>query len=150
MDTAGVDSGLETAKEETPGIAASPPSLSPAQRKALAEICRLHEHGFTPRRFSRRSLLLALYIVFVLAFCVLLQFMTAFAGPAYLFLGFVLGALLKELRILMIFRRVWPVYEAIIDWPRAFGLLRAADKLKAGGLPQSDASSEPPGVTPRD
>jgi hypothetical protein len=90
-------------------------------------------------RFSRQSLLLALYIAFTLAFSVLLLNMTAFSPPGYLFLGFVLGALLKDLRGLMLFRRIWPVYEAIIEWPRAFHLLKAVDESRGGGTSRSDA-----------
>jgi hypothetical protein len=69
---------------------------------------------------------------------VLVQFMTAFAGPAYLLLGLFVGALLRQLKILMIFRKVWPVYEVIIDWPRAFGLLKEAGKSR-GADPSQDA-----------
>lgn len=126
MSTAGAAPERGTAEAGTRRGAEGPISLDPAQRKALADLCRLHERGISPGRFSRRTLLVAGYIAFALGFCVLLQFMTAFAGPAYLLLGFVLGALLKELRVLMVFRRIWPVYEAIIDWPRAFQLLKAS------------------------
>jgi hypothetical protein len=122
-------------------------ALSPAQRKALAHLCRLREHGLSPRWFGRRSLLLALYIAFILGFSVLLLNMTAFAPPGYLFLGFVLGALLKELRILMVFRRIWPVYEAIIDWPRAFHLLKETREPRAQGASDHDASVKRPGCS---
>jgi hypothetical protein len=64
---------------------------------------------------------------FTLAFCVLLLKITAFAPPAYLFLGFILGMLLTNFGMLMLFRRLCPVYEAIIEWPRAFRLLKEAD-----------------------
>ena len=121
------DTGGLTPSQGSPLHAA----LSPAQRKALAHLCRIHERGISPRRFSRRTSLLALYIIFILALAVLALNMTAFAGPGYLFLGFVLGALLKDLRILMNFRRIWPVYEEIIDWPRAFHLLKANESSKA-------------------
>ena len=107
--------------------------LIPAQRKALVQLCRLHEQGYDPRRLGRRSLLLSLYIAFTLAFSVLLLNMTAFAPPAYIFLGFVLSALLNNLRLLGGSRAIWPVYEAIIDWPRAFHLLKKVDESVGGG-----------------
>jgi hypothetical protein len=139
MSKAGADSGLDATEAGTPGASETRFSLSPAQRTALANICRLHERGVSPKRFNWRTHLFTLYIAFALGFCVLLQFMTAFAGPAYLLLGFVLGVLLKELRGLMSFRQVWPVYEAIIDWPRAFGLLKPVDRPRSGDGFQGDA-----------
>lgn len=131
MSTAEAGSELGAAEAGTHGAAESPISLSPAHRKALADLCWLHERGISPKQFGWRTLLLALYIAFALGFCVLLQFMTAFAGPANLILGFVLGAMLKQLVIWMNFRRVWPVYDAIIDWPRAFGLLKEVGKSRS-------------------
>lgn len=107
-----------------------PVLLSPEQRKVLASICHIYEHGLNPRRLSRQSMLLALYIAFTLGFSVLLLNMTAFAPPGYLFLGFVVGALLKDLKVLMAFRRFWPVYDAIIDWPRAFHLMKMSGESK--------------------
>lgn len=140
MSTAGAGSAeLDVAEAGTSGAAEPPISLSPVQRKALADLCRFHERGISPKRFSWRTLLLALYVAFALGFCVLLQFMTAFAGPAYLLLGFILGTLLKDLRILMIFRRIWPVYDAIIDWPRAFQFLREIGKSRGGDTDQNAA-----------
>src|SRR4051812_45584719 len=113
MNTAGMGSELDTLGVPHPRGPEPPILLSSTQRKDLAQICRLRERGLRPQWFSRRSLLLALYIAFTLAFSVLLLNMTAFAPPGYLFLGFVLGALLKDLKILLVFRRIWPVYEAI-------------------------------------
>jgi hypothetical protein len=40
----------------------------------------------------------------------------------------------------MVFRRIWPAYEAIIDWPRAYQL------LKASGEPRGKGSSEQSGI----
>lgn len=104
--------------------------FSVEQRRALAHLCQIHERGLNPRQLNRRSLLLAVYILLTLGFAVLLLNMTAFAAPGYFFLGYIVGALLQNLRILMVFRRIWPVYERIIDWPRAFNLLKAAGKLE--------------------
>ena len=100
MNTAG--EALEHDSDAVGGPQIPEPSivLSPAQRKALAQLCRLHHQGYNPWQFSRRSLLLALYIAFTLAFSVLVLNMTAFAPPAYLFLGFVLGTLLNNLKIM--------------------------------------------------
>jgi hypothetical protein len=99
--------------------------LSPEQRKALAYLCQVHECGISLRRLNRRSLLVVLYITFTLVLSVLIVNMTAYAPASYLLLGFALGGFLHNLRILMIFRRIWPVYEAIIDWPKALRLLKA-------------------------
>jgi hypothetical protein len=108
------------AANERPALEHPPTPIvfSLAQRKALASLCRLHEQGIHPRWFSRRSLALALYIGCVLTISVQILHMTVLAAPGYLFLGFVLGALLKDLRVLMQFRAVWPVYDAVIDWAR--------------------------------
>jgi len=104
--------------------------LSRAQRRALAQICKLHEQGVNGRWLSRRSLMFTLYIAFNLVFSVLLLNMTAFAPAGYLFLGFVLGAHLKDLKTLVVIRRFWPVYDVIIDWPRAFHILKKSGESR--------------------
>jgi hypothetical protein len=139
MGMTAVDTELDAGESGQPRGSEPPTALSPAQQKALAHLCQLHERGLSPRRFSRRSLLIALYIAFTLGFAVLLLPMAAFAPPGYLFLGFVLGALLKELRILMIFRRIWPVYETIIDWPRAYHLLKSSGEPRGKNTFEHDA-----------
>lgn len=124
MSTSGARSESGAADVLDPQHPEPPVLLSSEQRKALVHICQIHEKGLNPRWFSRRSLLVALYIAFTLAFSVLLRHMTAFASPCYLLLGFMLGGLLNYLRILVNLRRIWPVYEAIIDWPKACQLLK--------------------------
>lgn len=131
-----------------------PIPFSPEQRKALAQICLIHERGLNARRISLRSLLIALYILFCLGFSVLLVEITAFAGPAFLLLGFVVGALLTNLRILLTFRRIWPVYDSVIDWPKAHLLLKSSsggrnpgESAHTGTAPSTPAEASPPGAS---
>jgi hypothetical protein len=108
----------------TPAGPAPVVRLSAAQRKALAQLCQIHEGSLGPRRFVRA---LAIYTAAAVACSALILNITDFAGPGYLSVGLLVGALLREVKTLVVSWRFWPMYDAIIDWPRAFHLLKAAD-----------------------
>jgi hypothetical protein len=108
----------------TPAGPAPVVRLSAEQRKVLAQLCQVHEGILGPRQVVRRF---AVYTAVAVACGVLVLNITDFAAAGYFSVGLMGGALLREVKTLMVFSRLWPVYEAIIDWPRAFHLLKAAD-----------------------
>ena len=99
-------------------------ALTREQRADLTRLCRIHEEGLNQRILSRRSALIALSIFFLLASAVLLLEMSDYAPPAYLFLGFIIGAQVRNLRIVMMTRRIWPLYDTVIDWDKVYTLLK--------------------------
>ena len=57
----------------------------------------------------------------VVAFLLLLSL--GVSGPAYLLLGLVVGALLRDYALFRRFKQSWPVVEELLDWDRLNALL---------------------------
>jgi hypothetical protein len=88
----------------------------------LRQLVVLHQHGVN-HRAKRRLFFIILWIAIILTTSVLYLSITAFAAPAYLIMGYLLGSFAKGMRVLMRFRRGWFVYDAAIDWDRVESLL---------------------------
>lgn len=99
--------------------------LSSEQRKALADLCQLHERGLGGDWLGRTTLRLVVRATILTGIAAILLNLMAYSPLAYVFPAFLLGVLLRDLVHLLAVRRVWPLYEAVIDWGRAARLLEA-------------------------
>jgi len=88
--------------------------------------------GFFIRLNLWRYLLLV--VAAVVAFLLLL-FLGA-GGSAYLVLGLVAGALLRDFALFRRFKNTWPVTERVLDWERVSGLLEGAAPNEAASAKQ--------------
>ena len=108
-----------------------PLALSSEQRAVLDQLCLYHEKGL-----SYPSVIVKRWRVAILIPCLVAAAacLVAFAGRIPPFIstficGLVLGAILRDVRYSCVVKRLWPIYEAIIDW-------KIADRLRREvGLP---------------
>lgn len=77
------------------------------------------------RKLFGRSLWRYLLLIFVFVLGIALAVIFGLANHAFLMLGLLVGALLRDLASFIRFVRTWPVTESVLDWDRIDTLLEA-------------------------